>query len=56
MPVPGRLAMTIAVLFQAVRSEVGVAHLLEHWVFKGTEHDRTASELNRAVEYLGNRA
>jgi predicted Zn-dependent peptidase len=43
MPVPGRLAMTIAVLFQVVRSEVGVAHLLEHWVLNGTENDTTGA-------------
>ena len=58
MHVPGRLTVTLAVVFSAgarheVANEVGAAHLLEHWVFKGTARHPTARELNRAVEYLG---
>ena len=58
MPMPGRLATTIAIAFPAgarheAAHEVGVAHLLEHMVFKGSENHRTATELNRAAECLG---
>lgn len=58
MAVPGRLATAVAIVFPGgARSEtleeVGVAHLLEHLAFKGTENHRTATELNRAAEYLG---
>ena len=58
MPMPGRLATTIAIAFPAgarheAAGEVGVAHLLEHMVFKGSENHRSATELNRAAECLG---
>jgi predicted Zn-dependent peptidase len=58
MPVAGRLATAIAVLFPAGArheraDEVGAAHLLEHLAFKGTANHPTATELNRAAEYLG---
>jgi len=58
MPMPGRLATTIAIAFPAgarheAPHEVGVAHLLEHMAFKGSENHRTATELNRAAECLG---
>ena len=58
IPMPGRLATTIAIAFPAgarheAADEVGVAHLLEHMVFKGSEHHPTATELNRAAERLG---
>jgi predicted Zn-dependent peptidase len=58
MPVPGRLGTAVAIAFPAGSrheklDEVGVAHLLEHLAFKGTEHYRTATDLNRAAEYLG---
>jgi len=58
MPVAGRLATAIAVVLPAgarheSSDEAGVAHLLEHLAFKGTENHRTATELNRAAEYLG---
>ncbi len=58
MPVGGRLATAIAIVFPAGArhehpDEVGAAHLLEHLAFKGTEQHRTATELNRAAEYLG---
>ena len=58
MPVSGRLATAIAVVFAAGSrhervSEVGVAHLLEHLAFKGTERYPTAAALNRAAESLG---
>jgi predicted Zn-dependent peptidase len=58
MPMSGRLATTIAIAFPAGArhegaDEVGVAHLLEHMVFKGAENHRTATELNRAAECLG---
>ena len=58
MPMPGRLATTVAIAFPAgarheAPHEVGVAHLLEHMVFKGSENHRTATELNRAAECLG---
>jgi predicted Zn-dependent peptidase len=58
MPVPWRLATAIAVAFPAGArheqdDEVGVAHLLEHMAFKGTEKHPTPTELNRAAEHLG---
>jgi predicted Zn-dependent peptidase len=58
MPMSGRLATTIAIAFPAGARhegihEVGVAHLLEHMVFKGAENHPTATALNRAAEYLG---
>src|SRR5687768_6519397 len=58
MPMPGRLATTIAISFPAgarheAAGEVGVAHLLEHMAFKGSENHRSATELNRAAECLG---
>lgn len=58
LPVPGRLSTAIAIVLPAGSrhenpDEIGVAHLLEHLVFKGTERHRTATELNRAAEYLG---
>ncbi len=58
MPMPGRLATTIAIAFPAgarheTGTEVGVAHLLEHMLFKGTRTHPTATELNRAAESLG---
>jgi predicted Zn-dependent peptidase len=58
MPMAGRLATTIAIAFPAgarheAAREVGVAHLLEHMVFKGSENHPTATELNRAAERLG---
>ena len=58
LPVSGRLATAISVVFPAGArhegaGEVGAAHLLEHLAFKGTEGYPTASELNRAAEYLG---
>ncbi|MGO9957570.1 MAG: M16 family metallopeptidase [Solirubrobacteraceae bacterium] len=58
MPVAGRAATAVAVVFPAgarheTLDEVGVAHLLEHLAFKGTEQHPTATELNRAAEYLG---
>ncbi len=54
----GRLATTIAIAFPAgarheTADEVGVAHLLEHMVFKGSQNHPTATELNRAAERLG---
>lgn len=58
MPVAGRLATAIAIALPAGArheqpGEVGAAHLLEHLAFKGTEQHPTATELNRAAEYLG---
>ena len=58
LPMPGRLVTTIAIAFPAgarheAEDEVGVAHLLEHMVFKGSENHRSATELNRAAECLG---
>jgi predicted Zn-dependent peptidase len=58
MPMSGRLATTIAIAFPAgsrheQAHEVGVAHLLEHLVFKGAEKYPTARDLNRAAGYLG---
>jgi predicted Zn-dependent peptidase len=58
LPVSGRLAAALAVVFpagarQEGAGEVGAAHLLEHLAFKGTAGHPTASELNRAAEYLG---
>jgi predicted Zn-dependent peptidase len=58
MPVDGRLASAISVLFPAGarherETEVGAGHLLEHLAFKGTENHPTAAGLNRAAEYLG---
>jgi predicted Zn-dependent peptidase len=58
LPVPGRLSTAIAIVFPAgarheTPAEVGVAHLLEHLAFKGTPGHPTATELNRAAEYLG---
>jgi predicted Zn-dependent peptidase len=58
MPLSGRLATTIAIAFPAGARhegthEVGVAHLLEHMVFKGAANHPTATALNRAAEYLG---
>jgi predicted Zn-dependent peptidase len=58
MPMAGRLATTIAIALPAgarheAPHEVGVAHLLEHMVFKGSENHPTATDLNRAAERLG---
>jgi predicted Zn-dependent peptidase len=58
IPMPGRLATTIAIAFPAgarheAPDEVGVAHLLEHMVFKGSKRHPTATQLNRAAERLG---
>jgi predicted Zn-dependent peptidase len=58
MPMSGRLATTIAIAFPAGARhegahEIGVAHLLEHMVFKGSEDHPTATALNRAAENLG---
>lgn len=58
LPVSGRLATAISVVFPAGarhegEGEVGAAHLLEHLAFKGTAGHPTATELNRAAEYLG---
>jgi predicted Zn-dependent peptidase len=58
IPMPGRLATTIAIALPAgarheEADEVGVAHLLEHMVFKGSESHPSAPELNRAAERLG---
>jgi processing peptidase subunit beta len=58
MPMPGRLATTIAIAFPAgarheTPAEVGVAHLLEHMAFKGSQKHPTATDLSRAAERLG---
>jgi predicted Zn-dependent peptidase len=58
MRLAGRLATTITVAFPAGArhertDEVGVAHLLEHMAFKGTEANPTSRELNRAAGHLG---
>src|SRR5215210_3883045 len=58
MPMAGRLATTIAIAFPAgarhERSdEAGVAHLLEHMAFKGSQNHPTATDVNRAAERLG---
>ena len=58
MPMQGRLAAAVSIVFAAGSrhehaDEIGVAHLLEHLAFKGTEKHRTARDLNRAAEYLG---
>lgn len=55
---PARLTTTVAIVFPAGArhehpDEIGAAHLLEHWAFKGTARHPTARELNRAAEYLG---
>jgi predicted Zn-dependent peptidase len=58
MPMRGRLATTIAIAFPAgarheTPHEAGVAHLLEHMVFKGSQNYPSATDLNRAAERLG---
>jgi len=58
MPVDGRLATGVAIAFPAGArhehdDEAGAAHLLEHLAFKGTERHPSATDLNRAAEYLG---
>lgn len=58
MPIAGRGATTIVLALPAGarherEEEVGVAHVLEHMAFKGSERYRTATELNRAAAYLG---
>lgn len=58
LPVPGRLATAVSIAFGAGArhervDEVGVAHFLEHMVFKGSEGHRSARELNRSAERLG---
>jgi predicted Zn-dependent peptidase len=58
MPVPGRLATAIVIAFPGGArfegpGEVGVAHLLEHMVFKGAAGHPTARLLNRSAEQLG---
>jgi predicted Zn-dependent peptidase len=58
LPVAGRLATAIAIVLPAGahyerHDEAGAAHVLEHLAFKGTARHRTATELNRAAEYLG---
>jgi predicted Zn-dependent peptidase len=58
MPVPERLSASVSIAFPAGArheraSEIGVAHLLEHLVFKGSERYPTARELNRSAERLG---
>jgi predicted Zn-dependent peptidase len=57
-PVAGRLSTALAIAMpagsrQERADEVGVAHLLEHLAFKGTQNYPTASHLNRSAEYLG---
>ena len=58
LPMSGRLATAIAIAFPGGAryegpEEVGVAHFLEHLVFKGAEQHRTARILNRSAERLG---
>lgn len=58
IPLAGRLATRITIAFPAGAlheqpGKVGVAHLLEHMAFKGTEKYRTARDLYRASEPLG---
>ena len=58
IPVAGRLATALAVVLPAGArherdDEIGVAHLLEHLAFKGTEKHPTSTDLNRAAECLG---
>jgi predicted Zn-dependent peptidase len=58
MPMAGRLATAIAIALPGGArhegpQEVGVAHFLEHMVFKGAENHRTARILNRSAEHLG---
>ena len=57
LPVAGRLATAVSIAFAAGArhervDEVGVAHFLEHMVFKGSEGHRTARELSRSAERL----
>ncbi len=58
LAMPGRLATTVSIALPAGarherEGETGAAHLLEHLVFKGTQTHASATELNRAAEYLG---
>ena len=58
LPVAGRLATAVSIAFAAGArhervNEVGVAHFLEHMVFKGSEGHRSARELSRSAERLG---
>jgi predicted Zn-dependent peptidase len=58
LPVAGRLATSLSIAFAAGSRregprEVGVAHLLEHMAFKGTDSVPTARELNHRAERLG---
>jgi predicted Zn-dependent peptidase len=58
IPMSGRLVTAIAIAFPGGArhegpKEIGVAHFLEHMVFKGAEKHRTARILNRSAEHLG---
>jgi predicted Zn-dependent peptidase len=58
IPVPERLSTSVSIAFPGGArherpGEVGVAHLLEHLVFKGSERYPTARGLNRSSERLG---
>jgi predicted Zn-dependent peptidase len=58
MPLAGRQTTTFAVALPAGAryerdDEIGIAHLLEHLAFKGTDGHPTASALNRAAAQLG---
>jgi predicted Zn-dependent peptidase len=58
IPIQNRPETAIAIVFPGgarheATNEIGVAHFLEHMVFKGTKRHRTARELNRSAELLG---
>src|SRR6266542_297541 len=58
IPMPGRLATAIEIAFPGGAryertQEVGVAHFLEHMVFKGAEKHRTAKILHISAERVG---
>jgi predicted Zn-dependent peptidase len=58
IPMPGRLATAIEIAFPGGAryerpQEVGIAHFLEHMVFKGAVKHRTGKILHRSAERLG---